>query len=156
MPPNGPDEWRARLGHWENRKLRWYKAHCGSCSRVPLHVYLGRVSSDVPLLSVLLLLWLSGKVVTGASVAGNVTLSSLGKLVRSCSCGQRRRMSVTSFLSLFLAMTLLLVLAGDVETNPGPTSGENYKALYFLMGIHDQLLFLSTQMIFLLKLMTLN
>ena len=21
MPPNGPDEWRARIGHWENRKL---------------------------------------------------------------------------------------------------------------------------------------
>ena len=31
----------------------------------------------------------------------------------------------TPLLSLFLALSLLLVVAGDVETNPGPISGED-------------------------------
>ena len=121
MPPNGPDEWRARIGQWENRKLRWYQAHCGSRPRVPLHLHLERVISEVPLLCVLLLLSLADKVGTGLCGAGNGTLSSLGKLVRSCACG---RMWATPLLSLLLALSLLLVIAGDVETNPGPISGE--------------------------------
>ena len=56
--------------------------------------------------------------------AGN---GSLGKLVgkaRFCECGRRVRVWATPLLSLFLALSLLLVLAGDVETNPGPISGE--------------------------------
>ena len=128
MPPNGPDEWRARIGHWENRKLRWYKAHCGSRPRVPLHLHLEhleRVISEAPLLCVLLLLSLVGNVATGVCVGGSSALSGLGKLGRccfGCSCAQLKR--ATAFLSLLLALSLLLVVAGDVETNPGPISGE--------------------------------
>ena len=125
MPPNGPDEWRARIGQWENRKLRWYQAHCGSRPRVPLHLHLERVISEMPLLCALLLLSLAGKVDTGLCGAENGTLSSLGKLVRCCSCVRRGRTRATLLLSLFLALSLLLVIAGDVETNPGPISGED-------------------------------
>ena len=124
MPPNGPDEWRARIGHWENRKLRWYQAHCGSRPRVPLHLHLERVISEAPLLCVLLLFWLSGKAVTGVCGTGN---GSMGKLVgkaRSCVCGQSVRVWATPSLTLFLTLSLLLVVAGDVETNPGPISGK--------------------------------
>ena len=128
MPPNGPDEWRARIGHWENRKLRWYQAHCGSRPRVPLHLHLERVISEAPLLCVLLLLSLTRKVGTGVCEAGNGTFSSLGRFVRCCACG-RGKVGTTPLLSLFLALSLLLVLAGDVETNPGPISGEDCKAL---------------------------
>ena len=124
MPPNGPDEWRARIGQWENRKLRWYQAHCGSRPRVPLHLHLERVISEVPLLCVLLLLSLADKVGTSLCGAGNGALSSLGKFVRSCACSRRGRMWATPLLSLLLALSLLLVIAGDVETNPGPISGE--------------------------------
>ena len=124
MPPNGPDEWRARIGHWENRKLRWYQAHCGSRPRVPVNLHLERVISKAPLLSVLLLLSLAGKVSTGVCEAGNGIISSLGKLSRCCARGRRGRMGATPFLSLFLALSLLLVVAGDVETNPGPITGE--------------------------------
>ena len=126
MPPNGPDEWRARIGQWENRKLRWYQAHCGSRPRVPLHLHLERVISEVPLLCVLLLLSLVGRVDIGLCEAGNGALSSLGKLVGSC---RRRRASTTPLLSLSLALSLLLVVAGDVETNPGPISGEEITEL---------------------------
>ena len=129
MPPNGPDEWRARIGHWENRKLRWCQAHCGSRPRVPLHLHLERVISEVPLLCVLLLLSLAGKVGTDVCGAGNGALSSLGKLARFCVRGRRGKVGATPLLSLFLALSLLLVLAGDVETNPGPISGEECKAL---------------------------
>ena len=121
MPPNGPDEWRARIGHWENRKLRWYQARCGSRPRVPLHLHLERVISEAPLLCVLLLLSLAGKVGTGVFEAGNGALSCLGKLVR---CGRRERVWPTPSLSLLLGLSLLLVVAGDVETNPGPISGK--------------------------------
>ena len=124
MPPNGPDKWSARIGHWENGKLRWYQAHCGSSPRVPLPLHLERMISEAPLLCVLLLLWLSGKVGTGVCEAGNGMLSSLGKLGRCCACGHRKRMVATPLLSLSLALSLLLVVAGDVETNPGPISGE--------------------------------
>ena len=127
MPPNGPDEWRARIGHWENRKLRWYQTHCGSRPRVPLHLHLGKVISEAPLLCVLLLLSLAGRVATGVCEAGNGALSLLGKLVgqsRCCVCGRRGNVWGTLFFSLFLALSLLLVMAGDVETNPGPTGGE--------------------------------
>ena len=123
MPPNGPDEWRARIGHWENRKLRWYQAHCGSRPRVPLHLHLERTISEAPLLCVLLLFSLVGKVASGVCEAGNGTLSSLGKLARCCARGRRGRVLATPLLSLFLALSLLLVLAGDVETNPGPING---------------------------------
>ena len=129
MPPNGPDEWRARIGHWENRKLRWYQAHCGSRPRVPLHLHLERVISEVPLLCVLLLLSLAGKVGIGVCEAGNSTLSGLGKLARCCARGRRGRVWATPLLSLFLALSLLLVVAGDVETNPGPISGEEMTKL---------------------------
>ena len=136
MPPNGPDEWRARIGNWENRKLRWYQAHCGSRPRVQLHLHLERVISEVPLLCTLLLLWLSGKVATGVGEAGNGVLSCLGKLVRS-RCGRRGRMWASPLLSLLLVLSLLLMLAGDVETNPGPISGEG-KYMYWTFNImHD-------------------
>ena len=75
-------------------------------------------------MSVLLLLSLAGKVGTGVYEAGNGMLSSLGKLARCCARGRRGRMGGTPLLSLFLALSLLLVVAGDVETNPGPITGE--------------------------------
>ena len=124
MPPNGPDDWRARIGHWENRKLRWYQAHCGSRPRVPLHLHLERMISEAPPLCALLLLSLAGKVVTGVCGAGNGALSSLGKLARCCARGRHGSVWATPLLSLFLALSLLLVVAGDVETNPGPISGK--------------------------------
>ena len=62
-------EWHTRIGHWENRKLRWYQAHCGSRPRIPLHLHLERVISEAPLLCVLLLLSLAGNVVTGVCEA---------------------------------------------------------------------------------------
>ena len=64
---------------------------------------------------------------TGVCGAGNGTLSSLGKLARCCTRGgrgRRGRVWATPLLSVFLAMSLLLVVAGDVETNPGPISGK--------------------------------
>ena len=64
---------------------------------------------------------------TGVCVGGISALSGLGKLGRccfGCSCAQRRKVWATPFLSLLLALSLLLVVAGDVETNPGPISGE--------------------------------
>ena len=125
MPSNGPDEWRARIGHWENRKLRWYQMHCGSRPRVPLHLHMGRMISETPQLCVLLLLSLAANVGAGVCEEGNCALSSLGKLARCCARGRRGRMWATPILSLFLAMFLLLVVAGDVETNPGPVSGED-------------------------------
>ena len=130
MPPNGTDEWRARIGHWENRKLRWYQAHCRSRPRVPLQLLLERVISEAPLLCVLLLLSLAGNAVTGVCVAGNGALSSLGKLARGYACGRRGGMLATALLSLSLALSLLLVIAGDVETNPGPISGEGKHSSY--------------------------
>ena len=125
MPPNGPDEWRARIGHWENRKLRWYQAHCRSRPRFPLHPRL--VISEAPRLVVLLLLSLTGNVTTGVCEAGNGILSSLGKLVAQAQChasDRRVKVWVTPLFSLFLALSLLLLVAGDVETNPGPINGE--------------------------------
>ena len=73
---------------------------------------------------VLLLLWLVGKVGTGVYVAGNGSLGNLVGKARCCECGRRVRVWGTPLLSLFLALSLLLVVAGDVETNPGPISGE--------------------------------
>ena len=70
---------------------------------------------------VLLLLSLAGKVGTSLCEAGNGALSGLAKLVR---CGRRGGVGVTPSLSLLLGLALLLVVAGDVETNPGPISGE--------------------------------
>ena len=101
MPPNGPDEWRARIGHWENRKLRWYQAQCGSRPRVPLHLHLERMISEAPLLCVLLLLSLVGKVGTGVCEAGNGALSGLGKLVRCRGCGRREKVEAMPLLALF-------------------------------------------------------
>ena len=124
MPPNGPDEWRARIGHWENRKLRWYQAHCGLRPHVPLHLHLERVISEAPFACVLLLLWLSGKVATGVYGAGNGAFSFQRKLVRCFAYGRGRKVWATPILSLFLALSLLLIIAGDVETNPGPIDGE--------------------------------
>ena len=124
MPPNGPDEWRARIGHWENRKLRWYQAHCGSRPRVPLHLHLERVISEAPLLCVLLLLSLVENVVTDVYGLGNGSLGKLAGKARYCVCGRLVRGWATPLLSLLLALSLLVVLAGDVETNPGPISGE--------------------------------
>ena len=145
MPPNGPDEWRARIGHWENRKLRWYQAHCGSRPRVPLHQHLGQVISEAPYLCVLLLLWLAGKAATGGCEAGNGALSSLG---RYCTCTRREKVSATPLLCLCLALSLLLLVAGDVETNPGPISSEDCKALVQLMS---QLLLISLVIVTLLN-----
>ena len=147
MPPNGPDEWRARIGHWENRKLRLYQAHCGSRPRVPLNLHLERMISEAPLLCVLLLLSLVGKVGTGVCEAGNGTLSGLGKLVRCCGCGRRRRVWATPLSSLFLALSLLLVAAGDVETNPGPISGEGKHFNVAFMHVNISLLFPSEELL---------
>ena len=126
MPPNGPEEWRAKIGQWENRKLRWYQAHCGSRPRVPLHLHLERViSAEAPLLCVILLLWLAEKVVVGLCEVGNSAFSSMGKLEKQgCACVRRGKVWATRLLSLILALSLLLLVAGDVETNPGPISGE--------------------------------
>ena len=121
MPPGGLDEWRARIGHWENRKLRWYQAHCGCRPRVPLNLHLAKVISEAPSVCVLLLLWLTGKMVTGVCEAGNGTLFTLNRCLAYV---RRKRVWATPLLSLFLVLTLLLVVAGDVETNPGPISGE--------------------------------
>ena len=130
MPPNGPEEWRARIGHWENRKLRWYQTHCGSRPRVPLHLHL-------ELLCVLLLFSLAEMVATGVCEAGIGAFSSLHKLVGKVRCctyvrrsGRGRVWSThaTLLYSLCLALCLLLVVAGDVETNPGPISSKG-KAL---------------------------
>ena len=129
MPPNGIDEWRARIGHWENRKLRWYQAHFGILPRVPLHLHLKRMISEVPSVCVLLLLWLGGKVATCVCGAGNGAFSSLGKLARSFACGRLRKMWGTRLLSLLLAMSLMLMIAGDMEINPGPISSEGKHCL---------------------------
>ena len=156
MPPNGPDEWRARIGHWENRKLRWYQAHCGSRPRVPLHLYLERAILEAPLLCVLLLLSLAGKVETGVCEVGNGAVSSLGKLVRCCARGRGGRVCATPLLSLSLALSLLLVVAGDVETNPGPISGEEMTELFNVTISMTRISFLSSQTSCLLKLMILS
>ena len=133
MPPNGPDEWRARIGHWENRKMRWYQTHCGSRPRVPLHLHMERVISEVPLLCVLLLLSLAWNVAAVVCKAGNGVLCSSGKLVgqaRRCARVRQCRAWAIPFLSLFLALSLLLIVAGDVEANPGPISGEQMYTYY--------------------------
>ena len=78
---------------------------------------------------VLLLLSLVEKVGTGVCVARNGTLSSLGKLARSCACSRRGKGWATPPLSLFLALSLLLVVAGDVEPNPGPIGGKDLHVL---------------------------
>ena len=136
MPPNGPDEWRARIGHWENRKLRWYQAHCGSRPRVPLHLHMEQMISEAPLVCVLLLLYLATKVSTSVLEAGNGVTSSAGKLGRCGACVRRGTTWATPLLSVFLALSLLLVLAGDVETNPGPISGKTLKL--HMTITHDQ------------------
>ena len=157
MPPNGPDEWRARIGLWENRKLRWYRAHCGCRPHVPLSLNLQRVISEAPLVCVLLLFWLLGKMATGVCETGNGTLSSLSKLTRCLAYGRRKRVWTTPLLSLFLALSLLLVVAGDVETNPGPISGEGKRLSFNVTHIHnDKMPPLFPQTNFLLKLMILS
>ena len=89
------------------------------------------------MLCVLLLFSLAGMVATGVYEAGSGAFSSLRKLVgkvRCCTCvrrsGRGRVCSThaTLLYSLCLALCLLLVVDGDVETNPGPISGE-WKAL---------------------------
>ena len=132
MPPNGPDEWRARIGNWENRKLRWYQAHFGSRPRVPMHFHLKLLTSEVPLLCALLLFSLAEKVPSFFCEAGNSALFYLGKLVRCRSSHQGRSWTTPQLTSLFLvlALSLLLVVAGDVETNPGPISGEERVRLH--------------------------
>ena len=62
--------------------------------------------------------------------AGNGTLSSLGKLARYYARGHRGKVWGTPLLSLFLVLSLLLVVAGDVETNPGPINGEGKHCSY--------------------------
>ena len=125
MPPNGVEEWRARIGSWENRKLRWYQAHSGSRRRVPLN--LGRVISEAPQLCLFLLLSLVENVATGMCERGKDAFSTLGRLAGRCRCcadSRSLRARATPLFSLFLAVSLLLIVAGDVETNPGPISGE--------------------------------
>ena len=120
MPPNGVEEWRARIGQWENRKLRWYQAHSGSRRRVPLN--LGRLIADLPKLCfVLLLLWALDAVICVCE-AGKGALRSL--VIRGRCCVRSVRARPTALFSIFLALSLLLIVAGDVETNPGPISGE--------------------------------
>ena len=40
---------------------------------------------------------------------------------------RREKVGALPLLALFLTLSLLLVVAGDVETNPGPISGETAK-----------------------------
>ena len=125
MPPNGIEEWRARIGLWENRKLGWYQAHGrGSRQRVPLH--LDKMISEAPRLCLLMLLLLAGKVATGLCERGKAAFSSSARLaVRIRSCAKRSRKGwATPPFSLFVALSVLLIVAGDVETNPGPSNGE--------------------------------
>ena len=120
MPPNGVEEWRARIGQWENRKLRWYQAHSRSRRRVPLN--LGRLIADLPnLCFVLLLLW-ALNIVICVCEAGKGALRSL--VIRGRCCVRSVTARPTALFSIFLALSLLLIVAGDVETNPGPISGE--------------------------------
>ena len=114
------------IGSWENRKLRWYQAHSGSCRRVPLN--LGRVISQAPQLCLFLLLLLVENVATGMQCErGKDALSTLGRLAGRCWCcasSRSLRARAMPLSSLFLAVSLLLIVAGDVETNPGLISGE--------------------------------
>ena len=123
MPYSGTEEWRARIGQWENRKLRWYQAHhAGFRLRVLPH--LGRVYSEVSLLYALLLLSLAGRIVSELYAIGLSSRSGLAGRGRCCTYDWSRNLSTTPNLSLFLALSLLLVIAGDVEINPGPLTGE--------------------------------
>ena len=123
MPPNGVEEWRARIGQWENRKLRWYPAHSGSRRRVPLN--LGRLIADSPKFCFAMVLLLALDIFISICEAGKAALRSLDKLViRGRCCVRSLRARPTALFSIILALSLLLVLAGDVETNPGPISGE--------------------------------
>ena len=58
--------------------------------------------------------------------AGNGMFSLMpGKLEKQgCACVRRGKVWAARLLSLILALSLLLLVAGDVETNPGPISGE--------------------------------
>ena len=82
----------------------------------------------------LCVLLLFSLVVTGVFEAGNGAFSSLHKLVgkaRCCTCVRRSRCGkvwsathATLLYSLCLALYLLLLVDGDVETNPGPISSK--------------------------------
>ena len=65
---------------------------------------------------------LVGKMATSVWETGNGLPSSLGRLSRCCAYDQRGR--------VWAALSLLLVMAGDVETNPGPISGEGKFRVY--------------------------
>ena len=107
------------------QKIRWYQAHSGSRRRVPIN--LGRVISEAPQLYLLLLLSLAEKVVTGMCEGGRDAVSALGRLAgrgRCCAGSRSLTARAAPLFSLFLAVSLLLIVAGDVETNPGPISGE--------------------------------
>ena len=126
MPYSGTEEWRARIGQWENRKLRWYQAHhAGFCLRVLPH--LGRVYSEVSLLYALLLLSLAGRIVSELYAIGLSSRSGLTGRGRCCTYNWSRNLSTTPIFSQFLELSLLLVIAGDVEINPGPLTGEKMK-----------------------------
>ena len=62
---------------------------------------------------------------TGACEPGNGGFSSLGKLARCGVCGRRGKELAIFLLSLSVALSLLLVVAGDIETNPGPISSKD-------------------------------
>ena len=89
------------------------------------------------MLCVPLLFSLALMVATGVCEAGSGAFSSLHKLVGKVRCRMYVRRSgrgrvcsthATLLYSLCLALCLLLVVDGDVETNPGPISGKG-KAL---------------------------
>ena len=93
------------------------------------------------MLCVLLLFSLAGMVATGVCEAGSGAFSSLLKLVgkvRCCTCVRRSRLKfermwsthATLLYSLCLALCLLLVVCGDVETNPGPISSKRKHRIY--------------------------
>ena len=122
MPYSGTAEWRARIGQWENRKLKWYKARY----RCRLQVFsrLSRAQSEVPVLLLLLLVSVTDMYVGGLSSL----YSSLAGRKRCCTYDGGRDLSTTPTFLLLLALSLLLVAAGDVEINPGPLTGENEKS----------------------------
>ena len=124
MPYSGTEEWRARIGQWENRKL--HQTRCTRfCLRALPPAHQGWAYSKISLLYVLLLLSLAGKMVTDMFALGLPARRRPTGLGRYCTYIQN--LATTPIFFLLLALSLLLIIAGDVEINPGPFNGENEK-----------------------------
>ena len=139
--PVSAEQWRAAIGVAEARryglglrrtrrdrggslKLRGWGARPGSYWE--LGTYLVVQMSSSLLLGVLLLV-----VAAGLCYVGRACCGPLCRLVISVKCSLRGSRAVhmissslTSVLRQLVALSLLLVRAGDVEMNPGPLNGE--------------------------------